>query len=1162
MIKDRQDAQTAVAARDQAKAAEAVAEAATEVAAESGKVSGDSADTPEKLSEITVSVDALRGQLDELNAHLGADVDRATKELQFAQMNMRGFDKGVLSGVQNWVADQVARFSSGKTLEPVKAEGTDVVEAPADGAQPAPSVDKNAGKDQGNVISFSDRVERARLRRGLTDESNSSGLSQHDAIHRRNAGEMGKIIKESENAHKIILFERVLKPGMEAKIRLENAPPGSEASKEFQNWLEANMSDGRTYRDAFEAAQAAKVKANRSGTADEKISAARTLKEARDKMDEWKGKNKQAITADGFNDMWQKTMGGMSLEDAKEWMNRVSVNAGETVKAQSSEDFVSKTEAKLWDILDRNKVGDRKAGIIDLDTVVEGNLAKAREQMMADGTTVEKALMARIFSEVAFKSALEGKGEERGAQKGMLTAFGLRMNAGVEAGGGKTEVFMEDQGIHSMIGGKYYRGEIAVENEAAANKYVTRETIKKLAKAYGLKLENGSELQLKHDTKGLIDAFNDHRTVVVLDGTSRGHMMNQAVTDPKLRKALQASNIVGIDEVHQMATSTTSSIIGGDQKPPDVKLVKRIRELVVRMDSIVRPGGRVDNGPDGVVCEASSRKDFLDKIEKCKGDAKERVVVYGGQVFVNDVVLGKIGGIGFDKGEISSVAKYLIAEENTRNGYAIVRDATTGNQVIAPVDSYGRIQKDQISNDIVGQITVALKHDLNTQTAVRVQRTQMSTGLASVYENDLARKVGGSATIDGLNRLLKSRVGENSMEISTSKLRLRDLLGSDPNRVRGQIEINGKMEDIDLTKPEHREVLFQQMLDSMLDETGKPKTNLIIAVEDPELIKALVESEQFKDRIHFDDGSGKSLKLVIDGTTSDANVNKIAEIGKDYYKGHEFEENADDRHLSGKVIIVNPRAWTGTDFQLNAHLWVVGAEGIPEQEMVQLLKRNMRPDASRDGVRWKGERTLVISNQETFKNSLKLAEDVGKDIEDGHVWADDILSKHAQGLLNDFNAGKKLATHELVELNAFLHQAKVNSDAAKFAIQDGLRDRMVIQVLKEALAQARSNVMGYATSDYGDIKELLDSALNGSKKQNLDAPLTAEDYMGSKTRDDFMTKTLKGTLEEAQFYQDRLKEIVGGRIRSNASTQGLKDLVAQNGEFLKEFDQARAVIRG
>src|SRR6185437_5808191 len=60
---------------------------------------------------------------------------------------------------------------------------------------------------------------------------------------------------------------------------------------------------------------------------------------------------------------------------------------------------------------------------------------------------------------------------------------------------------------------------------------------------------------------------------------------------------------------------------------------------------------------------------------------------------------------------------------------------------------------------------------------------------------------------------------------------------------------------------------------------------------------------------------------------------------------------------------------------------------------------------------------------------------------------------------------------ERLELNAFAVQSQVYSDAAKFAVQDGLRERYVIQMLKNGVSRFKGDRLLSDTFD-----ELLNSS--------------------------------------------------------------------------------------
>jgi hypothetical protein len=876
-----------------------------------------------------------------------------------------------------------------------------------------------------------------------------------------------------------------------------------------------------------------------------------------DKFNDWLKKDSEnretAMTRTGFENTWDYFFGEKTVDQANSELTQAlgSVSPEDYVRERQQAVNVMFLEKGLTP--DTIKLlGDRSA---------DGSRAnEALNELLKGKTGVERVVLARLFAgkilEGMFNSPLR-VGQDVG-----INLFAEGLNAIVDAGGGKTEVFMVDQVIHSIINRDLYRGEILVESAAAANKYVNRGSIVALAKAFGVKLVDGTELQRNHDTAGLIKAFNDPHTLVILDPETRGHLMNEAFTNPELRLAMQRSNIVGYDEIHFAATNRTSAIIGADMRAPEAARVNRITGLYHELNTTLMsgPNGDLRLLADKGFHEARSAEEFNGIQKDLNANGELGVIKFNGQLFASNALLAKLDLRTYTTGEIKSVLWALTTSKDSRDGYAIGKD-DKGVELIYPVNSFGRTEYSQISNDVNAQIAVALKEGLNPESAVRVQRTSMSSSLASVFENPYARKVGGSATLKGLDALLQSRIGAKAINVSGTPLELNFLLNVD-----GKSGINGLGQGsirqftnagFDLNNQAHFDSLVEEI------RAKSKEINVVIATDSPEMIQKLAKALNV------------SEDRIIDGNIADDKVNKIAapvsykDLG--IKEGQPLTQEQTDQLnglLKGNITIINPRAYTGADFQQNAALYALGAEKLGEQDMVQLLKRLNRPIGDpklRDAIntmlrgqgvpelseRWVATREMILTSQSDLEATLKFAEEKAATGELGRIFK---FQGNTRGLeliakatdANEMIKSSQLDLSERIELNAFARQALINSEAAKFAVQDALREEYVIKPLKDALSKYAKG-----TREYNLINRVLDNTLNGNGADY--SPLKAEDFAKQLTSGDYLKNVFTQVSMEARHNLAQIEQ--GMSWRSDA---GLKRWIAAEKGNVADFNEATA----
>ncbi len=864
-----------------------------------------------------------------------------------------------------------------------------------------------------------------------------------------------------------------------------------------------------------------------------------------EEFQKWLKKASTAMTEDGFHKTWQHLFGSKSVAEARALLAERLGGQDPTTYVQDRQNTVDAALAKAGlngkafkDLANREADGAKVKAVLD--------------EILANAKGADKVVLGRLFAARVLEGVFNG-GSLRVGQNVALNLFAEGLNAIVDAGGGKTEVFMIDQMIHSVLNRGLYRGEILVESAAAANKYVNRDSVVALAKAFGMELVDGTALQRNHDTAGLIEAFTNKNKLVILDPETRGHLLNEAFSNVDLRKAMQESNIIGFDEVHFAATNRTSAIVGSDMRAPDALRIERITGLYHEVNSLVLKGPQgLKSIGEGNFYEARSKSEFNDLQKMLNADGAMGVIRFKGEFFASNALLSRLDLRSYTSGEIRSVLWASTTAKDSPNGYAVIADAN-GRKLIYPVNAFGKTEFNQISHDVNAQIAIAVKHGQDARTTVRVQRTSISTSLGALFENAYARKVGGSATLKGLDALLQSRIGSRSVNVSGSDLQLSYLLNENGRSGvdglhQGEIRIDAQ----DLNKPEHFDAFVEEVRAQLKD------TNVVIATEDPALIQKLAKALNV------------SEEQIINGNIADSKVNDIAAPvsvkdlglpeGTDL-KDPEVVKNLQltseqrlkiEKLIKGNIIIINPRAYTGADFQQNAAAYVLGGEKLGEQDLVQVLKRLNRPIADTGlrnlvnkviqenwealgrpageapllGERWQATRNLRVTSEADLQASLKFAEEkiaTGEIVEvfefqNNQRALDLVRQATVDGVLDT----SRLSLTDRIELNAFANQAYVNSEAAKFAIQDALREEYVIKPLKDALSAMPKN-----SKEYRAVQRVLDEVLNGNSGDY--APLKAEDYAKTLTSKDYISNTLTQVSVEARNILRQVESSMGRR---------------------------------
>lgn len=750
-----------------------------------------------------------------------------------------------------------------------------------------------------------------------------------------------------------------------------------------------------------------------------------------------------------------------------------------------------------------------------------------RNKLIQDGRiqsgSLAEARLVRVYAEIAFQR-ITGYEGMREAQKIMLSEFLRQHNVGLEAGGGKTNPFIMYPGMAFLMTGDAVRAEILVDDLAAIEKYIGEKQARtgllqgELARAFGMELRDGNRLfeQAKQtgDYGEFVRALQDPRQVVIFDHTTRGHLRNADVTNPLLRAALGETNLAGIDEVHMAATSQTSAIIGGHVTRPAGELVRRVDWILDRLGfnqeayrtGVRDPNSLVGNGFRVVDIRGQRLTDEM-AMRFNEESAGRLIILTDTGVRVNLEAQNALRG--FDSGELSSVLRVVFSEKGKAgeyNAYAI-----GGDGLIYPVDHLGKIQFDQISNDIAGQAAAARINGLDPHTSVRVNETTMQTSLSAMYAGNSALIVGASGTIAGIENLMQAKIGSGSTHISTSLFdveKLINLTGDQKTYTDRGRTIKNEGGILTSEEAAHRVVVdtvaamrrnvqvfedspgrqldmvsrYMAELAGLKDQNGRRYIDRpVISVMSAEGAGYFVEAGKAEVFIR-DSGinaylRSQNLPDVVIRRGTDSPV-----AGMDYV---EIKDGGIQAVVSragiikDQIIIFNRQAAVGKNFQADLTMVVFNGHRLTADLATQLCLRSGRPGGGENG-RWATTRFMHVHAGELLE-TVRTA--YARTPELGELWRSE-SSGNVLRTLNEMGQEvetlRALPAHdakiqavlpEALKISAEYRQSELVADSTRFAVQDTFRDRIVIDPLKIALRR-------YAEADTSAGHHILKAEMN------------------------------------------------------------------------------------
>jgi hypothetical protein len=682
----------------------------------------------------------------------------------------------------------------------------------------------------------------------------------------------------------------------------------------------------------------------------------------------------------------------------------------------------------------------------------------------------------------------------RSTQSEMISHFQNNDNVAVGMGGGKTISIAIDAIITRVLMGKDANIEILVGNEDLDNYASSASVARKLFESLGMKAAKIEDYKPDgHDTDldGIRGIYSDPDTVVIMSPTTRGHLKNEAISKggaqgQLLNDILNSVTRVVADEIHLWALTRTASVIGGDNQPPDIGLVRRTLEIGNILNASAIYNAMLADGKNSVQSASITMTELDDKsvtiyrfkTEEDLQSAKQNnklsenwIVIVGEQSSslkvkmadkLRDDLIEKIAHIGpmntyygGDDGyneawRLNSVIMGLFSGSENGGMKISARDGT-----VKPVGPTG-IQENMVLNDIYRQLGFTLRLGLERQMtesemkdfmhkSTKTSKTSMQTSLAAIYSG--ARDVvmvGASGTVDGLQQLIINRTGAATVYNITGE--------------QAEVGMFKSAWNIDGSSQGEMSKLGQQLKTALENGDFKGLNNFLFLAKTQASFEAIrqavkenwealkdigVEVYEFTDKQGKWDGKDGSLI---------PNEQSLSVLAKDSNKK--------------RLIIANEMGATGIDYQGDFVNVLLDTHLMSDADLAQALKRTGRPNPKAKGdekKRWDSVRIMAYSNDkitsqlDAFINSPMFRD---KAIE---AWSGSgyMQNKVAAELFNKFiKTGNKidLATMSHEEVKEILIlvsniRSLYDIDASiRFAVTDSIRDKMVLSVLRYLVA--------------------------------------------------------------------------------------------------------------
>ncbi|MDR0723655.1 MAG: hypothetical protein LBF23_00500 [Endomicrobium sp.] len=533
---------------------------------------------------------------------------------------------------------------------------------------------------------------------------------------------------------------------------------------------------------------------------------------------------------------------------------------------------------------------------------------------------------------------------------------------------------------------------------------------------------------------------------------------------------------------------------------------------------------------------------------------------------IRDVLLNKIGSAfeGYTpSGMLNSMLRGLFASSDN-GGMALGSDGKVKpvgakgveeNMVIGDIyqqlgysmrtyyDNIGKSNFAKSNNISADQVTLEMCMSRTTQ----MSSTSMQTSLAAIYSGANARMVGISGTVAGLQQLIINRTGSgriynitgesvdpsmfNSVKESTAE-NLSEKISSVLKEIRaGNLPKDALDNVLMLGKTQATIEVFRVCLTNAIQEIGGFS----------ELTKMGIEIFEFTDK------QGKWTNEKGDVTS---------DLGKDMKTISDVAKNKNIK----RIIIANEMGATGVDYQGNYLNIIADAHLMSNTDLAQALKRTARPNSSfgKEGglQRWTTNRVIMLDKTKAQAELRAFAENPvfveyakqlwsgvkagGNMVDSRSVKWLEVMEKGNFDLENSaiieglyklssaYKGGpvdvkndevKNIAMKEAITFISKIQDLRSVDSSIRFAINDSIRDRMVLSVLRNVVASLPE----------GKAKQAAQAELNDALKNNSSISkdiFEVNENMKAESPAEVMRKAFDNSAQEAQQRFTRLQDVL------------------------------------
>ncbi|MGB2599085.1 MAG: hypothetical protein WBC99_01415, partial [Candidatus Omnitrophota bacterium] len=657
--------------------------------------------------------------------------------------------------------------------------------------------------------------------------------------------------------------------------------------------------------------------------------------------------------------------------------------------------------------------------------------------------------------------------------------------------------------------------------------------------------------------KGIIGAYGNSRTIVVIDPTTLTHLRNmwsergKGWTGGQLKMAMLSAKITLLDEFHEPMQSKMSAIIAGLSVSFDAAKTHREKfENAQTLFNALEASGVRFSGTRtmGDADSATGARFFLNQDGRFDMNKQARAQFGKALKGINRNILKRIGAqfnrdgsLASINGMVESVLRGKWMHRVTRGkveGKVQPYDVRTvkdgGDGRYHPVDlRNGKLQESSTFNDVYMQLGIGLSeakskgltgaklHQLLAD-RITVSKTTMSTSLSLSLATMFDHVCGASGTIQGLGGLTMAKIGTSSVNLSAVDVEqaIRAKLG--------QKGLDGEMADVFATAMTGK--AGAKAYESCIKRARAASlAGEVVIIADPFLSQRQIDSVK--------------KALSADGIT----VNEIGAMTTDALsKAKGLGRDAKGR---GGVIIMNTAGFTGLDFcgntykshvkrwgkALRQRMIIMNAESIPADRMSQLLGRVARHgEKVKFDIAYDKKRMGGMAREMSDRQVM------------GHLGKQGIIGSGISTVQRAFRTfvnnirGKKAGTQGMSLTDSLIltstYQQKLEiSEALTFSIRDSLRNDMVIGFLKSF-----SEMPNITEAERLSVRAELDRVLETDTGTvvSFGREISGDKGVGSAV----VVNTVKDCMRQA----DQSLRMLRGKISSSA---GLKMMANQRGSM-------------